>query len=172
VSKKDSQFFSVFSSVLGILIAITLGLMAFARSVGANTQQVHVDAAPDYAAAVAERVRPFERVAIAGQDNSALAIEAPGSAAPAAPVAAPTDGPGVYAATCTACHGAGIGGAPKAGDKAAWGPRIAQGKALLYKHALEGFQGKAGVMPAKGGRVDLSDELIRQAVDHIVSLEQ
>lgn len=172
MSNKDSKFFSVFSSVLGILIAITLGLMAFARVVGANTQQVHVASGKDYVAAVAERVRPFERVAIAGQDNSALVIEAAGSAAPAAAAPAPTDGPSVYAASCTACHAAGIGGAPKAGDKAAWGPRIAQGKAQLYKHAIEGFQGKAGVMPAKGGRVDLSDELIKQAVDHIVSLEQ
>jgi cytochrome c5 len=170
MKSRDSQFFSVFSSVIGILLAITLGIMAFARTVGANTQAQHVAAGRDYVAAVSERIEPFGRVAVVGQDNSALAIQPSGSALPAAAVPAPTDGAGVYAMTCTACHGAGIGGAPKVGDKAAWGPRIAQGKSLLYKHALEGFQGKAGVMPAKGGRVDLDDELIKQAVDHMLSL--
>ena len=60
----------------------------------------------------------------------------------------PADGAATYAAVCSACHGAGIAGAPKAGDKAAWGPRIAQGKATLYKHELEGFQGGKGVITA------------------------
>ncbi|RYD87323.1 MAG: cytochrome c5 family protein [Sphingomonadales bacterium] len=85
-------------------------------------------------------------------------------------MAKPTDGKGVYDVACTACHGAGIAGAPKAGDKAAWGPRVAQGKDTLYKHAIEGFQGKAGIMPAKGGRADLDDALIKEAVDYITQL--
>ena len=80
------------------------------------------------------------------------------------------DGPSVYAAACTACHGAGIGGAPKTGDAAAWAPRVAKGQATLYKHAIEGFQGAAGVMPAKGARTDISDELIQAAVDHMAGL--
>jgi cytochrome c5 len=76
----------------------------------------------------------------------------------------------VFDAACTACHGAGIAGAPKAGDKGAWGPRIAQGKDTLYKHAIQGFTGKAGIMPAKGGRADLDDELIKAGVDYMLSL--
>ena len=48
------------------------------------------------------------------------------------------------------CHGAGIAGAPKFGDKAAWAPRIAEGVNVLYQHALQGYQGKAGVMPPEG----------------------
>ena len=55
------------------------------------------------------------------------------------------------------------------GDKAAWAPRIAQGMDTLYKHAIGGFQGKAGVMPAKGGRADLSDKSIDNAVDYMVA---
>jgi cytochrome c5 len=43
------------------------------------------------------------------------------------------------------------GCAPKPGDKADWGPRIAQGKDTLYKHAIEGFNGAKGAMPARGG---------------------
>ena len=54
----------------------------------------------------------------------------------------------------------------------AWAPRLAQGKATLYKHALEGFQGKNGVMPAKGGRTDASDDLVKLSVDYMIELNQ
>ena len=157
MSKQDSQFFNVFSVVLGILVAVALVLVALARSVGNATQVEHVRTDPSYVAGVAERVRPLARVAVAGQDNSALAIAAPTgtAAAAAAALAIPTDGLSLYEVACTTCHGQGIGGAPKSGDKAAWAPRLAQGTAILYKHALEGYQGKAGVMPAKGGRADV-----------------
>ena len=64
---------------------------------------------------------------------------------------------------------AGIAGAPKLGDKAAWAPRLAQGRDTLHKHAIEGYQGKAGYMPPKGGRTDLSDKSVMDAVDHIVA---
>lgn len=73
-----------------------------------------------------------------------------------------------YEAVCVACHGAGVGGAPKLGDKSAWGPRIAQGKDTLYKHAIQGFQGKAGMMPAKGGS-SASDDEIKAAVDYMAA---
>lgn len=173
MSKQDSQFFNVFSVVLGILVAVTLVLMGFARSVGNATQVQQVRTDPTYVAGVAERVRPRARVAIAGQDNSALTIEAPTGSADAGAggaLAMPADGPSLYEAACTACHGQGIGGAPKSGDKAAWAPRLAQGTAMLYKHAIEGYQGKAGVMPAKGGRTDVSDELVQAAVDHMLGM--
>ena len=68
----------------------------------------------------------------------------------------------------TACHGAAVAGAPKTGDKAAWAPRIAQGMELLHKHSLEGYQGKAGYMPPKGGRTDLSDQSVMNAVEFLV----
>ena len=74
----------------------------------------------------------------------------------------------VFTAQCSACHATGAAGAPKFGDSAAWGPRIAQGTATLYKHALEGFTGQHGVMPPKGGRTDLPDDLIKQGVDYMV----
>jgi len=70
---------------------------------------------------------------------------------------------------CVACHGAGVAGAPKFGDKAAWAPRVAEGADTLHKHALGGFQGKNGYMPPKGGRTDLSDQSVVNAVDYMVS---
>lgn len=167
MSKQDSTFFNNFSLVLGILFAVTLGLFAFARHVGEEHQLAQVTTDAQYVAGVEERLKPVASIAVAGQDNSALAIQSTG---PEIKVALPADGTAAYDTGCVACHGAGIAGAPKAGDKGAWGPRIAQGKATLYKHAIEGFQGKAGVMPAKGGQVSWPDDLVKQAVDHIIEL--
>ncbi|MCY4150307.1 MAG: c-type cytochrome [Gammaproteobacteria bacterium] len=74
----------------------------------------------------------------------------------------------VYASYCTVCHGAGVAGAPVTGDKASWEPRLAQGMEVLLDHAVNGFQGSAGVMPAKGGFTNLSDEEVAQAVYYMV----
>ena len=108
---------------------------------------------------------------MAGQDNSQLAIKADtGAASTSGSAAIPKNGAEVFQQTCSACHGQGIAGAPKAGDRAAWAPRIAKGKTVLYQHAVQGFQGSAGVMPAKGGRADLPDDLIKAAVDHMLGM--
>lgn len=79
------------------------------------------------------------------------------------------DGKATYDKACFACHASGVSGAPKLGDKAAWAPRIAQGMDTLTKHALEGFQGKTGVMPPKGGFTNLSDEEVVAAIEYMVS---
>ena len=84
-----------------------------------------------------------------------------------APATATIDGQKVYTAACAACHTAGVAGAPKVGDKAAWAPRIKQGNVVLYEHAIKGFQGKAGMMPAKGGSA-VSDDEVKAAVDYMV----
>jgi cytochrome c5 len=170
MSKQDSHFFNNFSLILGILLAVTIALFAFARHVGANNQGKQVTTDPRYLTSVEERLQPAARVAVAGQDNSALKIESVGP--PTAAAAIPKDGTAAYETGCAVCHGAGIAGAPKVGDKAAWGPRIAQGKETLYNHAIHGFNGKTGVMPAKGAHADWPDDLIRQAVDHIVELNK
>lgn len=101
-----------------------------------------------------------------------VAVAIPVAAAPGAATAKPAGGEGVYNTACTACHGAGIAGAPKSGDKVAWAPRIAQGKPKLYEHAIKGFQGKGGVMPAKGGNATLSDDDVKAAVDYMIALNK
>jgi cytochrome c5 len=99
--------------------------------------------------------------------------EAPASTAPAAPVVAENSvGKGVFGRTCAMCHAAGVAGAPKPGDKADWGPRIAQGNDMLYKHALEGFTGTKGQMPARGANAALKDDEVKAAVDYMVSLSR
>lgn len=174
VSKQDTHFFNVFSMVIALLIAIAVGIFALARIVASHTQDLQVLGEPDYATTVDARLTPLAHEAVAGQDNSALAIktEAPAAAGSAAVAAMPTNGTEMFEQTCSVCHGQGIAGAPKAGDKAAWAPRIAEGKAVLYEHALKGFQGKTGVMPPKGGRMDVPDAVIKEAVDHMVQMAQ
>jgi cytochrome c5 len=75
------------------------------------------------------------------------------------------NGEAVYKAVCTMCHGAGVAGSPKFGDKAAWKARIAQGMPTLYSHAIKGIR----AMPAKGTCAACSDKEIKNAVDYMVS---
>lgn len=84
----------------------------------------------------------------------------------AAPAAggAPRDGATVFNTVCGACHNTGAAGAPKAGDKAAWAPRLAQGNEALYKSALAG----KNAMPPKGGAADLSEAEVKAAVDYLI----
>ncbi len=71
----------------------------------------------------------------------------------------------VYQSTCALCHAASIAGAPKPGDMAAWEPRVAQGYATLYNHAITGIRG----MPPKGGNPSLSEADIANAVGYMFS---
>src|SRR6478752_4346818 len=75
----------------------------------------------------------------------------------------------VYGQVCKTCHDAGLAGAPKSGDKAQWTARIAEGEKTLVQHAVAGFQGKAGVMPPKGGNTDLTDDEVHRAVVYLAN---
>ena len=164
--------------------ALILGIVMLANfAVGSHAVGNNVDSA-NTPEAIAQRIAPVTTLAVEPSKGTtptlvpvtaeptkaaapivAMAIPAPTASAPAA-----TGGQGVYKSACFACHDAGVAGAPKAGDKAAWSPRIAQGKPVLYDHALKGFQGKAGVMPPKGGSIALADADVKSAVDYMVSL--
>lgn len=119
-------------------------------------------------------------LAACGQDApppAPASAPAPVAAAPApasAPAATPVNAAGesVYKKTCAMCHGAGVAGAPKLGDKADWGPRLAQGIDTLYKHAIEGFTGEKGMMPPRGGGASLTDDEVKAAVDYMVAKVQ
>lgn len=102
------------------------------------------------------------------------AAPAPAPAAPAPVAAAPANAAGesVYKKTCALCHSSGVAGAPIPGNKDEWGPRIAQGNDTLYKHAIEGFTGEKGMMPARGGAATLSDDDVKAAVDFMVAKSQ
>lgn len=74
------------------------------------------------------------------------------------------DGKALYTQTCAVCHATGVGGAPKLGDKAAWGPRAAAGEPALLASVLKG----KGAMPPKGGNASLSDADAKAAVEYML----
>ena len=126
--------------------------------------------APAHASAPAATVPP---VASAPIVESAAQAEAPAAAAVTeAAVAATGGGDQTYQKTCAMCHGTPAMGAPVVGNKDDWSARIAQGKDTLYKHAIEGFSGAKGMMPARGGNPSLDDATVKAAVDHMVSSSQ
>jgi cytochrome c5 len=168
VSKNDTHFFNVFSVVLGLLVTFAILMFALARYVGKHHQNAQLQQDSMMEQSIAARTAVPARIAVAGQDNSALVIK-PAVAGPAVLAVSFKDGNEVFEGACKACHGLGIAGAPKSGDRAAWAPRIAKGKNTLYEHAIKGFTGTAGVMPPKGGRTDVSDDLIKAAVDVMVA---
>lgn len=140
----------------------------------------HVDT-PNRAAAARESLMSdgsgiAARLAAVGQINTAQAQSTSTPTQSAATETAATettvDGQKVYQASCIACHGAGIAGAPLVGNAAAWASRIEAGADSLYTNAINGFQGSSGVMPGKGGNAALSDDEVKAAVDYMVSQSQ
>jgi cytochrome c5 len=156
----DRNFIKTFSGLIAALVALTVVIFILAQMVvsGSNLKKDKNIAVNDKD--VAERIKPVGEVAVSGGNAVMNAL------IPAANAAA--NGKSTYDATCNVCHGAGIAGAPKLGDKANWAPRIAQGADTLYTHALKGFQGKVGMMPAKGGNAGLADADVKAAVDYMV----
>jgi len=75
----------------------------------------------------------------------------------------PRDGATIYNSVCGACHNSGAAGAPKIDDKAAWAPRLAQGKDALIKSVTNG----KNAMPPKGGAT-LSDVEIKNVVEYVM----
>lgn len=160
----DLEFLKKFSLVIAFLVVVTFGLMIVAYF-------VHKQITHDVPAAVAQRT--VARVAPVGAvyaGSTGAAAQAAAKAAAAAAAAAQVayggtlDGAVIFNNLCTACHTSGAGGAPMM-NSAAWAPRIAQGKDVLYQHAIQGFTGNSGVMPAKGGNPALTDEQVKVTVD-------
>ncbi len=164
---RDQKFFDMYSLVIGVLAAVALAILVLAMKMSDLTQGIYTRDTAEYQAAVRERIRPVGQVYLPGEESEAASPVVETAAEPE-PVATAMTGPQVYNSACLACHAAGVGGAPVVGDAAQWADRIAQGMDLLTQHAIEGYTGPAGYMPAKGGRVDLSDDEVARAVEYMV----
>ena len=166
---EDTRFWNHFLTVTIALHVIIIGFFVLARSVGAMQDEAKaID--PSVLEAVDERIRPPARVAVSGEAPPEEPAETGSAQAPAAaPATTKLSGQQAFDTVCSACHGAGIAGAPRFGDAAAWKPRIAQGTKVLYQHSVEGFHGQSGFMPPKGGRIDLADKSVMNAVDYMIA---
>ena len=156
MSHEDRVFFGNFVGVLAVLVVI-----AFIFFFLADFATDGIDDTPESNARQQAKIE--ENIAPVGQVNIG-AVPASASAAPAA-AAGPRSGDAVYSASCAACHGTGVAGAPKVGDSAAWAPRVAQGMDTLMSHAINGLN----AMPPKGTCATCSDDEIKAAVEYMLS---
>lgn len=145
----DKVFFATFSAVLAALGGIFLICIIAARMLVPDSEPE-----PEAIAQLGQRIKPVGTVVT---DPAALVKVAAKAAR------APYTGEQVLANACNACHAAGVLGAPKEGDKAAWSARAAAAGGVdgLTASAIEG----KNTMPPRGGNPDLSDEEIRAAVE-------
>lgn len=97
--------------------------------------------------------------------NTAFALAVAAIVIPISGHAAAAEGKDVYTKACASCHGPGIAGAAKLGDKAKWEPLIKKGNDALVASVVKG----KGAMPPKGGASSLSTEDIKSAVEYMVS---
>ena len=144
---------------------IARAVVYMANAAGAKFDE---PAAPAGAAPAADGASaPASAAAPAAEQPAAAAAETAPAVVAAAPApAAATAGAGeaLYKQTCQVCHAAGVAGAPKLGDKAAWAPRLAEGLDAVYAIAVKG----KGAMPPRGGS-QASDADLRAAVEFMAA---
>ena len=165
----DSVFMRNFSLLMLGLLVIGLTAFVLAKLVDGGAQDEYGPRSNE-----AANVAPIGAV---NTGTAAVSVEGAktgaevASATAAAPSAADSSDPGksTYDSVCFACHAQGIAGAPKHGDVAAWESRVAQGRDTLVQHAIAGFTGPAGMMPARGGNPTLTDAQVSAAVDYLLA---
>jgi len=138
------------AAVAGFFLVIVIGIILLV-SFATNRPLLGAGSESQSDQAVAARLRPVAEEGFSLKDANAPKVLQSGQA--------------VFTAVCAACHATGAAGAPKAGDSAAWGPRIAQGYDTLVQHAVQGIR----AMPAKGGNPDLDDVEVARAVAYMAN---
>lgn len=161
MSDQDSIFFRNFSILLAALVILTIVLALIGISMQ-NNLVANLQGEADRSS-VQELIKP---VATVNTDPNAI-IEVP-TAALAAAFDGSLDGEMIYNNVCMVCHTTGAGGAPKL-IAAEWDTRVEQGIDTMVQHAIEGFTGQNGLMPAKGGRMDLTDEQVKVTVEFMAA---
>jgi cytochrome c5 len=134
------------AAVAGFFLVIVIGIILLVTYATSGKTETGSGTNSQSAEAVEQRLQP-----VAEQGYALKDVNAPKTL---------QSGEAIYTSTCAACHGTGAAGAPKFGDSAAWGPRLAQGEDTLIQHAVQGIR----AMPAKGGNVDLDNVEVARAV--------
>lgn len=160
MSFSDRSFMKFFYIVMASLIGLAVLAIVLANMLGGASReeaQYFRDLKDDTLLATAGNTVPLNDVVVASAGASATGGET-----------AEKSGEDVYTAACAACHMTGAAGAPKL-EAAAWEARVAQGFDTLSNHAINGFVGANGNMPAKGGNAALSDNEVNKAVAYMVA---
>ena len=134
-----------------------------ANAAGAKFAEPAAPAATGAAPAAAEAAPAAPATPVTAAAPAAEA--APAAAAPVAAAAAAGAGEALYKQACQVCHAAGVAGAPKFGDKAAWSARLPAGIDALYNSVAKG----KGAMPPRGGAAQASDADLRAAVEFMAA---
>ncbi len=160
---EDRQFMIQFVSVIGGLVVIGVLCIFLANWFGASPSDL---SDPFTNQVLEERIKPVGEVYVGSVPDEALAKakQATDSAAPTTTKPAFASGKEVYDSVCLACHSTGAAGAPKYSDKDAWAKFLEKGVEGNYAVAING----AGAMPPKGGRMDLSEDDVKSAVDYML----
>ena len=168
VTPTDRVFLKHFSMMIGLLVLVMFALIGLALYLYSYNPP---PGNPQAQAQTEARVAPVGAV-YAGDTGRAALVAAQDAAKKAAAgqvaYGGTLDGSVIFGNLCTGCHTSGAGGAPTL-DKAHWAARLAQGKDVLHKHAIEGFTGNAGVMPPKGGNPALTDAQVIATVDWMLA---
>ncbi|MEE4173169.1 MAG: c-type cytochrome [Xanthomonadales bacterium] len=158
----DDIFLKRFSLVIAALVAITIVILIIASNM---TPDVDPASNPSRTALANDRTLPVGAVRTAVTEADLAQAVAAAPAVAAEPVStASIDGAAVYASACQACHLAGAAGAPIPGSDL-WAERAEKGLEQLAYNAINGIN----AMPAKGGRMDLSDAEVTAAVEHMLA---
>lgn len=169
VTDADRTFLKHFSQLISFLVLVMFALIGVALYLySKNPPPIN----PSHIDEVEQRIAPVGGVYAGDTGKAALAdAQAAAAKAAAAQVAygGTTDGKTIFGNLCQTCHENAATGAPVLSDKAAWAPRVAEGLDTLVKHATEGFTGKKGVMPARGGNPSLTDAQVKATVEWMVS---
>lgn len=170
ISPSDRTFMRHFTLMIIFLAVVALLLIIIAAWIY-NSAPKPVD--PTRQAQVVSRIGPVAAVYAGDTGRAAMAAAKAAAAKKAASQVAyggTTDGSEIYDHLCHTCHTSGVAGAPVLGDKAEWGPRIAQGIDVLIEHAVDGYHGPDGYfMPPKGGNPALTHEQVANTVKWMVA---
>ena len=169
VTSTDRVFLRHFSMVIGFLVMVMFVLQGLAWYLYSNNPPPEN---PKHQQEVEARIAPVGGV-YAGDTGRAALLAAQEAAKKAAEsqvaYGGTLDGKTIFGNLCKTCHENAATGAPVLTDKGAWAPRIAQGMDTLFTHAINGFNGSKGAMPAKGGNPSLTDAQVKATVQWMVS---